>query len=275
LCKLSFECYGIFEVHLAQILIYMNFKDTALQRQHGWAIAHFENVQLLFLTCKKSAISKFTLFCTFLLIGSLCDPTFYRNFEKCDCTIALLKRATKKCNHKIALFKRATKECDRTIALFKRATKKCDCTIALFKRATKKWDCSIARLKKANVQKKCGFLNVQIAQQAGLGNRPFWKCMIALFKSEKMRFGNHNFYTFLHIRPFQKNNCAIALFKVWKSRILKFALFRTFLDICSFWKSDCEIALFLHSFKEPQKVRSHICTFSKSNKKFDCTFAHF
>jgi len=83
---------------------------------------------------------------------------------------------------------------------------------------------------------------------------------------------SHFFCTFLHIRPFQKSNCAITLFKVQKSAILKFALFPL---IHSFQKSVCAIALFWHCLKEQQKVWLHIHTFLKSDKKCDCTFAHF
>jgi len=150
----------------------------------------------------------------------------------------------KKCDRTIALFKRATKKCDPTIALFKRATKKCDCTITLFKRVTKKCDCTIALFKKANVRKcakKCEFSNVQIAQQAGLGNHPFWNVRLPFF------------HTFLHIHPFQKSNCAIALSKVRKKVWFQNSqFFRTFLHIRSFRKSDCVIALF--------------CTFSIATK---------
>jgi len=101
---------------------------------------------------------------------------FWKVRKKCNPTIALFKRATKKCDCTIALFKRATKKCDRTITLFKWETKKCDCTIALFKRA---------KVQKCVKKVQIFEWNVQIAQQAGLGNCPFWKGAITLFEEPK------------------------------------------------------------------------------------------
>jgi len=57
----------------------------------------------------------------------------------------------------------------------------------------------------------------------------------------------------LHICPFQKSNCAMALFKVQKSVISKFKLFCIFLHICSFQKSDCAIAHFFALFQRATK----------------------
>jgi len=62
------------------------------------------------------------------------------------------------------------------------------------------------------------------------------------------------------------DNC--TLFKVQKSLI-------SFLQIYSFWKSDCAITHFVLHLKSAKKVRSNDGTFSKSNKKWNHTIAHF
>jgi len=167
------------------------------------------------------------------------------------------------------------------VALLKKATKKCDCTIALFKRTIKKCDRTIALLKWANVQKKCKFSNVQIAQQAGLGNRPFWKCAIALFKEQKSAIWKSHFFCTFTL--FERAIMRLLFLKCKNSAIFKFALFSTFSYICSFQKSNCAIPFFQRVtksaiahpqiFKERQKVRSHIRTFLKSNKKCNRTFS--
>jgi len=91
---------------------------------------------------KKCSLEICTFFAHLLFLKEqLCDQTFCHTFEKCkekcDHTIAILKKVTKKCNRTIALFKRATKKLNLTIALFKRATKKCNRTITFLKRMTK------------------------------------------------------------------------------------------------------------------------------------------
>jgi len=48
----------------------------------GWAIAHFENVRLLFFCAKKVQFGKLHIFCTFALFErQMCDRTFVYTFS--------------------------------------------------------------------------------------------------------------------------------------------------------------------------------------------------
>jgi len=88
-------------------------------------------------------------------------------------------------------------------------------------------------------------------------------CNCPFLRAKKVQLGNLFFHTFLHIRPFQKKNCAIALFKVQKIVISKFALF---LHFRLFQKSNCAIALL---------KQLHNRIFTRATKKSDCTIALF
>jgi len=137
--------------------------------------------------------------------------------------------------------------CNRTFAHFKER-QNVQLHICTFSKSDKKCDHTIAILKWANVQ-KCE-KKVQISK-------------------------SHLFCTIKRspIALSKRANVQKCAKKCEKSANSHF--FCTFSHICSFQKSDCEITLFSHFFKEQKNVRLHICTFLKSNKMCDCTFAHF
>jgi len=89
-------------------------------------------------------------------------------------------------------------------------------------------------------------------------NRPF-------LRAKKVQFRNRTFALF------ESAIVQLLFLKCEKSAILKFALFSYIFAFAYFER----VIVRLHFFKEQQKVRSHIHTFLKSNKKCDRTFAHF
>jgi len=99
----------------------------------------------------------------------------------------------------------------------------------------------------AKMWKKCEFSNVQVSQQAGLGNRPFWKCAISLFKEPK------------------KCDSEIrTLFDIFSHSLF----LKDWLCVC-FLK--CSFILFKRAIVGLYFFR----TFEKGNKKCDRTIAHF
>jgi len=161
----------------------------------------------------------------------LCDHTFCRTFLKCNCGIALF----------VAVLKSVTKSAIAQLHFWKEQQ--------MCKNSANFWMC-----KRLNEQ--------------GWTSARFENVQSPYFKSKKCDLEIALFCTFLHIPPFQKSNCAIALFKVQKK--CDFEIY-TFLHICSFWKSDCAIALF-HTFSKSDK--KHNYTFLKSDKMCDRKFAH-
>jgi len=121
--------------------------------RQGWAIAHFENVQLLFLTCEKVRFWNFTYF---LHIYAHCS------YQKSNCAIAHLKNAKYVRLHN-RTFSKSDKKCNRTISLFKER-QKVGLHIHTFLKSEKKCNHTIALSKWANMRKKCKFWNNTFSQ---------------------------------------------------------------------------------------------------------------
>jgi len=175
----------------------------------GWAIAHFENVRSLLLTCKKCDFKMRTFFAHPLFSKELlCDRTLCRTFEKC-----------KKVWSHIRTFLKSDKMCNRTIALFQRATKNAIAQ-SLF------WNERMCK----NVRKKYKFWNHTFLHFNKIAQLFFQKGRMC---KKSMIWNQHFFCIFLHIRAFWKSDCAITLFlhffKEWQ---------KVQLHILTFLKSD-------------------------------------